>query len=460
MVPPSSPLWQQLQLVARIIDGVRQGRSLPQQLEQIDSAQRPGVQALSFHALRWLGLAEGVRSQLVRRMPPPLADALLCTSLALALEPDGGRYEIFTLVDQTVEAAKRGRGMQLQAGFINACLRRFVRERGSLTETASRQPVARWNHPAWWVKRLQHDHPGCWQAVLRAAQTASPMDLRVNLRRISVADFCQRLAQAGIGADATGHAAVRLHHARPVREIPGFAEGFFSVQSVAAQRAAPLLLAGLPDAPLRVLDACAAPGGKTAHLLEHRPDLRVTALEIDPVRAGRIADTLERLGLQAAVRVADAGDVASWWRGEHYDAILLDAPCSASGIVSRHPDVRWLRRATDIGQLTQQQDRLLAALWPLLCAGGRLLYCTCSVFAAEGRDRIDAFLAHNNDAQLLPSPGHLLPSTGSDAGTVGDNGTRDDGFYFALLHKRLAVPPAVAVGGSPAARPRDGGGQS
>ena len=187
-----------------------------------------------------------------------------------------------------------------------------------------------------------------------------------------------------------------------------------------------------------MLDACAAPGGKTAHLLELCADARVTALEIDAVRSARIRDNLQRLGLQADVRVADAADLPGWWRGERYDAILLDAPCSASGIVSRHPDVRWLRRESDIAQLAAQQDRLLQALWPLLEPGGRLLYCTCSVFVQEGRDRVEAFLAHHSDARLLPSPGHLLPGAPEGAGALGDNGARDDGFYYALLHKRPA----------------------
>ena len=431
------PLWHQLQAVARLVKGVREGRSLSQQLEAVDAGLRPGVQALSFHALRWLGLAEALRRQLARRAPPALSDALLCSGLALAQPADAAPYEPFTLVDQTVEAAKREPSMRPQAAFINACLRRFLRERAALSAAALRDPVARWNHPVWWIELLQRDHPERWQAVLASAQQPAPMDLRVNLQRVSVAEFCARLVHAGIEADTLGGTAIRLRQPRPVRDIPGFAEGLASVQSATAQLAAPLLLNGLPSDALRVLDACAAPGGKTAHLLEYSPGSRVTALEIDPARAGRICDNLARLGLQADVRVADAGKVGAWWRGESYDAVLLDAPCSASGIVSRHPDVRWLRRASDVAQLAAQQDRLLTALWPLLKPGGRLLYCTCSVFAEEGRERIQAFLAHHNEASLLPSPGHLLPVASSEAGMGGDNVGRDDGFYYALLQKRM-----------------------
>jgi 16S rRNA (cytosine967-C5)-methyltransferase len=229
-----------------------------------------------------------------------------------------------------------------------------------------------------------------------------------------------------------------------VQTLPGFAQGWVSVQDAAAQRAAGLLLDGLDLAkPLRVLDACAAPGGKTAHLLEHAGEgapLQVTALEIDSERAVRITETLDRLGLQAQLVVADAARPDTWWQ-QHcgsalFDAILLDAPCTASGIVRRHPDVRWLRRESDIAQLAAIQAQLLEALWPLVRAGGRLLYCTCSVFRAEGEQQVQTFLAHNTNAALLPSPGHLIPA-GRDSRThVPDNPASDhDGFFYALLQK-------------------------
>ncbi len=428
-------MWRQLQVVARLVHGVRGGRSLPQQIENVEPALRAGAQALSFSVLRWLGLAEAVRSQLVRRVPPPLADALLCASLSLAAE-GGAMYEPFTLVDQAVEAAKRDPALRAHAGLLNACLRRFLRERQALTQAALVDPVARWNHPRWWIKRLERDHPAHWQAILSADQLAAPMDLRVNALRTDVAEYLTLLKRHDIDADAVGDMAIRLRQPRPVRDLPGFVDGLASVQSAAAQRAAPLLLDGVPGRAPRILDACAAPGGKTAHLLEARPEASVTALEIDMARARRIDENLARLGLRADVRVADAGVVDSWWHGEYYDAILLDAPCSASGIVSRHPDVRWLRRESDIAQLAAQQDRLLAALWPLLKPGGNLLYCTCSVFADEGRNRILAFLAHNSAAISMPSPGHLLPGPPAAQAGLDDNRRRDDGFYYALLQKR------------------------
>ncbi|MDP1534261.1 MAG: 16S rRNA (cytosine(967)-C(5))-methyltransferase RsmB, partial [Rubrivivax sp.] len=373
------------------------------------------------------------------RAPPPQADALLCVVLALAWDESRAPYPSFTLVDQAVEAAKRLRATQPQSGFVNACLRRFLRERESLVATSERDPVAVWNHPAWWIAQLRKDHPQHWQQILAADGHHAPMTLRVNVRRTTQADYLAVLAAQGIAAEAAGAVGVQLARPMPVQRIPGFASGSVSVQDAAAQRAAPMLLHGLPrqdGRPLRVLDACAAPGGKTAHLLE-TADCLVTALDVDPVRCTRIHQTLERLGLQAQVLVADAARPADWWQGEPFDAILLDAPCTASGIVRRHPDVPWLRRESDIEQLAQLQARLLAALWPLLKAGGRMVYCTCSVFRREGDIQIQTFVEHNTDAVLLPSPGHLLPGLAGNGAAVRDNRDGDhDGFFYALLEKR------------------------
>ena len=227
-----------------------------------------------------------------------------------------------------------------------------------------------------------------------------------------------------------------LAQASAVASLPGYVDGHFSVQDAAAQLAAPLLLNALPAGRLlNLLDACAAPGGKTAHLLElgHH---RVTALDIDARRCERIAQNLERLGLQAQIVVGDAAQPRSWWDGQLFDGILLDAPCTASGIVRRHPDVRWLRRPTDIAQLAGTQTQLLETLWPLLKPGGALVYCTCSVFKAEGDSQIQTFLTHHTDARLMLSPGHLLPQISAPGAVIPDNLMREhDGFYYALLQK-------------------------
>jgi 16S rRNA (cytosine967-C5)-methyltransferase len=346
-------------------------------------------------------------------------------------------YEAFTLVDQAVEAAKRDNAMRAQANFVNACLRRFLREREALVGATDKDPLARWNHPSWWVEQLKSDHPRHWQEILEADNARAPMTLRVNARRAKRDDYLQTLRSQGIEADSVGAHGVILREPRDVRTLPAFDEGTVSVQDHAAQLAAPLLLQDLPTTPrLRILDACAAPGGKTAHLLE-LADADVIALDISPQRCERIRENLSRLKLQAQVVAADAAQPSLWWDGVAFDAILLDAPCTASGIVRRHPDVRWLRRASDITQLSQAQARLLAALWPLLRPGGRLVYCTCSVFRAEGEAQVQTFLAHNKEAVLRPAPGHLLPHSGENAHPVRDNLTGDhDGFYYAALQKR------------------------
>lgn len=444
-MPPQlgPPLWRQLQLTARALASIRAGTSGSVAFEAVEPALRPGVQALGFRVLRWLGRAEALRRQLAKRTPPPAADALLCTALALGWDAAASPYEPFTLVDQAVEAAKRDPATRAQASFINACLRRFLRERDELVSATEHEPVAQWNHPRWWIERLRRDHSRDWQRVLTADNQQPPLTLRINPSKTDVAAYLGALTVMDLAARPVGLDGVQLARARPVQQLPGFAEGEFSVQDSAAQLAAPLLLDGLPagQGPLRVLDACAAPGGKTAHLLEHAGarlgvPIEVTALEIDAARSRRIDETLARLGLQARVLVADAARPEGWWDQRPFDAILLDAPCTASGIVRRHPDVRWLRRESDIEQLAVQQAMLLAALWPLVRPGGRLLYCTCSVFRQEGSHQIDAFLAHNTDARLLPSPGHLLPQSGGNARGVPDNALGEhDGFFYALLEK-------------------------
>ena len=420
---------------------VRDGQSMTPALDDVDAQLRPGVQALAFHALRWLGRAEALRQQLAKRPPPPEADALLCVALALACSEEDAPYTAHTLVDQTVEAAKRSDATLHQASFINGCLRRFLREQDSLTALTEKSPQAVWNHPQWWIDRVRKDHPAQWQEILRANNSRAPLILRINERKTTQAQYVQALLAMDIGAFPVGEHGVVLTEARAVSALPGFAEGHFSVQDAAAQLAAPLLLnelrpAGGDAARLNILDACAAPGGKTAHLLE-LADCEVTALDIDARRCERIAQNLQRLGLQAHIVVGDASRPKDWWDGRLYDGILLDAPCTASGIVRRHPDVRWLRRPTDIAQLASIQAKLLDTLWPLLKPGGRMVYCTCSVFRAEGEQQVQTFVAHHTDALLMPSPGHLLPQSGASDAVFPDNLLREhDGFYYALLEKR------------------------
>jgi 16S rRNA (cytosine967-C5)-methyltransferase len=382
-----------------------------------------------------MGRAQELLAKLAARKPHDELAALLLAAIAHMLD-ETPAYAPHVLVDQAVLAARKSAGTQAQAGFVNACLRRLLREREALL--AELTPLGQWNHPVWWIKRLRQDHPQHWQAILQASQVPAALVLRINPLRTSRDAYLAALQDAGLAGVAVGEHGVQLAQSHPVPQLPGFREGWFSVQDTAAQLAAPLLLGGLDRAaPLRLLDACAAPGGKTAHLLELAPRARLTALEIAEDRVPRIGDNLARLGLQAEVRCADAAQVPAWWDGELFDGVLLDAPCSASGIVRRHPDVRWLRRASDIDQLVQTQQRLLTQLWPLVKPGGYLLYATCSVFKAEGQGQLKVFQQHHADAQLCASPGHLLPGAAQFAGGAGENQPGEhDGFFYALLHKR------------------------
>lgn len=466
--PPPTPLQapQHAAPLARLLDqaadalaAVRAGRSLTEVLARCPAELRAGTQALAFHALRWCGGAQAVRALMAPKEPPPNVDALLVTALTLLWPPSDPPYDEHTLVDQAVTAARAR--TPAAANFVNALLRRFLRERDALVEAARHQPVAAFNHPLWWIERVKQDWPAQWQALLLAANRQAPMVLRVNARRTTAAAYVQHLAALGRAASVLGEQAVLLERPCAVQALPGFAEGEVSVQDLSAQRAAPLLLGAGADrlpAGARVLDACAAPGGKTAHLLE-LAELDLLALDSDPLRLARVQETLNRLDLgqsrapapgagpgngvgnvvgRVRLEAADARDVARWWDGRPFDAILLDAPCTASGIVRRHPDVRWLRRPDDVAALARIQAGLLDALWPLLARGGRLLYATCSIFKLEGQQQIDAFLQRHAADSPRPdpaSPGHLLglpdnpPQPGTAPAAIGD------GFYYALIHK-------------------------
>ena len=484
--PARVALWQQLQHAAHLVQAVSQGSSATATLEAVPAALRAGVQALGYQVLRRLGMARWLRAQLVPRSPRPDVDALLCCALALAWKQDvastrhastastsasdslpgpagseSAPYSDFTLVNQAVEAVRRHPRMRHQAGLVNACLRRFLSERDTWQERcrqASPQHCPELlNLPLWWWVRLQADHPHDALAIALAGQRQPSMHLRVNARRITPARYLQEhLLPAGLPGRLLGVHGILLEKPCPVQQLPGFAQGLVSVQDAAAQLAAPLLLRTLqvrkPQDGLRLLDACAAPGGKTAHLLE-LGNHDVTALDIDAARCERINDTLQRLGLQASrVHAADAAQPGTWWNGEPFDGILLDAPCSASGIVRRHPDIVWLRREQDVDRLAQTQQQLLDALWPLLKRGGVLLYCTCSVFRAEGEEQVAAFLLRHNDAVRLPAPGHLLPAQAPYGGVLGQNVPQSspentaqsdlstqlpdhDGFFYTLLAK-------------------------
>ena len=440
----SQPLAQLLGHTADAVQAVRDGRSLTELLARCPAEMRAGTQALSFQVMRWMGSAQAACALMVPKKPPPAVDALLTTCIALLWPVASPPYPDHTLVDQAVTLARKR--YPANAAFINAVLRRFVRERDALVTAAGQDPQGAFNHPPWWIERVRKDWPEQWQAVLAASNEHPPMTLRVNPRHGSAEAYVEQLAARGMAARVLGPKApqaVLLERAVPVTQLPGFAEGQVSVQDAAAQLAAPLVVgqdlppqAGAPlSSGARVLDACAAPGGKTSHLLE-LCDLDLLALDSDAKRLARVQDSLTRMRQSARLKVADARQTSLWWDGKPFDAILLDAPCSASGIVRRHPDIRWLRRSSDIAALAATQAELLEALWPLLKPGARLVYASCSVFKDEGEHQVDAFLQRHSEAKLVqcpPATGHLLPLPENPV--MSAEPAAYDGFYYALLVK-------------------------
>jgi 16S rRNA (cytosine967-C5)-methyltransferase len=404
-------------ILARVLDG----RSLADEREPAkDRAMRAAVLDLVHGALRRFARDDAaLRALSARGQIEPGLRALLLASLA-ALE--SGRYADYTVVDQAVRACAGLRRTGAQ-GFVNALLRGYLRDRLHLAEQLDAHQESRYCHPAWWIERVREAYPDAWERVLAAGNTHPPMCLRVNRRRTTPEEYLARLTSEGMPARRVGASALLLHKPVPVERLPGFSQGDISVQDAGAQRAAELL--ELADGQ-RVLDACAAPGGKAAHILE-LADVELTALEIDPARCGRIRQNLRRLGLHAEVRVADCTRPGDWREGRLFERILADVPCSASGIARRRPDVKWLRRASDLAGFAAQQGAIVSALWQVLAAGGKLLYVTCSVFREENDAVIEAFLASEPGAKRGElkdrAPAQLLPEDGHD------------GFFFAVLEK-------------------------
>ena len=417
----AAPLAQALRDAARIVARVAGGRSLADEFGAYAGPARAALIDLSHGTLRRYGRVQSLVGELARRgRPDTVVESLLwCAFYAL----ESGRYADYTVVDQAVRACGLLERWSAK-GFVNGVLRSYLRERGSLESRIAAIPEARYQHPAWWIGIVREAYPGSWEETLAAGNSHPPMTLRVNRRRVSVAAYEATLAAAGIAAQRTGEAALLLAQPLPVDRLPGFAEGLVSVQDAGAQRAAHCLDLSSGQ---RVLDACAAPGGKTAHILE-LADVAVTALDVDPDRAGRIGANLARLGLAANVQAADAADLAAWWDGQPFARILLDVPCSSSGVARRHPDLKWLRRAGDVNAFAERQSRLLASLWQALAPGGKLLYVTCSVFPAENEAVVTDFAARTPGAKLLAlpdgAPAQMLP------------GPTHDGFYYALLTKQ------------------------
>lgn len=420
---------------AQAVSLVQSGTALPPALAktaqalELSDAARGAQQDIAYRSMRQWGRATALLARLAVRPPQAqLLASLLGCSLALLCQDDDGTgkrpYTDFTLVDQAVAAAAADPKLAHAKGMINAILRRFLRERTALLDAVMEEPVARWNYPAWWLGKIQKAYPESWQAILRAGDAPPPLTLRVNRRRATVAAYLQRLNGQGIAARQIGADAVRLEQPQPVQLIPGFSEGLVSVQDAGAQLATPLLDAR--DG-MRVLDACAAPGGKTCHLLECA-DVDLLALDSDAERLERIGQNLQRLQLSARLQQADASR-DDWWDGQQFDRILADVPCTASGVVRRHPDIRWLRRPEDAARLATLSAQILDNLWRMLKPDGKLLLVTCSLWPEESEKQAQQF-ASRHDAVRLAAPGQLLPGADGEAD--------HDGLFYALFQK----PPA------------------
>ena len=406
----------------------------------LGAASCAAIRDIAYDTCRQFGLVRELARLINSRPPPARLAALQWVALAQLIDPlraDG------IIVDQAVAAARLEPGGAAVAGFLNATLRRFLREREALLAAARRNDEARWNFPAWWIAQLRGEYPQAWQSILEVGNSPPPMTLRVNPRRGSVEQYLALLAGAGRGARRVGPQALVLDAACAVESLPGWRDGRVSVQDAGAQLAAPLLD---PQSGERVLDACAGPGGKTTHLLE-LADCRVTALDVGEARLRPVRENLARLGLgqaggpghPASVLAGDALRPAHWWDGIAYDRILVDAPCTASGIVRRHPDIRWLRRRSDLATLSRQQGEILRALWPLLRPGGKLLFATCSVFRAEGEQVIDHLLSERRDAKRLELSWRFEADAAEPVSQllpVAQPGRDHDGFFYALLEKR------------------------
>lgn len=416
-----------LQHLASIVVGnVLAGRNLGQALQaatrsypNLPPPQRAALQDVSYGTLRHAGLLRAILDVLLQK---PLRDEpLRCLLLVALYQLHYGKSAEYAVVDNAVRAAT-ALGKSSAKGLVNAVLRNFLRRRETLPrQAAASSEEARYSHPQWWIDRLRRQYPDDWARILEEGNRHPPMTLRINRRRTTLPGYLDLLQENGIAARAVSEFGVKLEQPVPVGRLPAFDAGWVSVQDRAAQYAAPLL--DVADG-MRVLDACSAPGGKAAHLLELAA-VDLLALDHDAERLDMVARNLDRLGLAATLRAGDAAADA-WWDGKPFDRILADVPCSASGVVRRNPDIKWLRRQTDLEGFAVQQARILDRLWRCLARGGKLLYGTCSVFAEENQQQIADFLRRHPDAKPrfpVGIDGQLLPSD------------QQDGFYYALLHK-------------------------
>jgi 16S rRNA (cytosine967-C5)-methyltransferase len=438
---PSTPSQIRAQAALLLMQVADEGKSLDALLEnRSDAPQERGLlRSLSYGSVRWYWRLLAVLTKLSSQPPKdlqPEVRALALVGLYQLLHTDIAAH---AAVAETVEAA-RSLNLNRATGLLNAILRRCQREADAIKHSVDDDLAARTAHPEWLVNQLQRDWPPQHEAILNANNQHPPFWLRVNTQRITRDDYRERLAAQGIVATTSEHApeALLLPQAVEVLSLPGFSDGWVSVQDAAAQLAAHFVNAQPGE---RVLDACAAPGGKTCHILELQPQLKeMVAIDVSSSRLRRVYGNLTRLGQEATLMTADASDPQSWWNGKRFDRILLDAPCSATGVIRRHPDIKLLRRASDIVKLAERQRDMLEALWPLLAPGGQLVYASCSALKAENSNTVAAFLAQHQEARDITTSTAaqlgLVAGAGDAVGLAihaGQGGM--DGFYYASLRK-------------------------
>ena len=423
---------------SNVVRQVLTGRNLNQVLSAMLQSlrdptpqQRGALQDLSYGTLRFYGQLTALLKQLLHK--PVTDERVRCLLLVALYQLLYSKADSFTVVDQAVRAAKKIQ--QHAGGLVNAVLRNFVRQQAALLQIAAQSEEGRYSYPQWWIDKIKIQYGAQAEKILLAGNQHPPMTLRVNRHHHTTTEYLALLTRHGIAARLIPPDAIQLAHAVTVDKLPGFFDGLVSVQDAGAQYAAPLL--DVQDG-MRVLDACAAPGGKSTHLLE-LANIDLLALDKDAERLTRVQENLQRLHLSAKLQVGDAAQPhkgtmsQDWWDGKLFQRILADVPCSASGVVRRHPDIKWLRRPADIAGFAQQQRDILHNLWNMLEGGGKFLYVSCSVFAQENQQVVDEFIRQQPDAQLMPMP--AIAGVSTHGQFLPDD--QHDGFFYALLHKQV-----------------------
>ncbi len=427
---------------AEVVGQVLSGKNLDRVLDMahmrqksLSANEQSAIHSISFDTLRHYGL---LSSQLDLLLSQPISNPPVRHLLLVALSQlQFSKAAAHAIVDHAVSTCEQ-MGFARAKPLVNAVLRNFLRDPEKFSRENFSDQVAKYDFPHWWIELAKKQYPQMWEGMLLAARDRPPMWLRVNQRRTSMDAYLERLAANGMLAKPGPGQSLLLEKPVPVHELPGFREGLVSVQDSGAQLAANILA---PEDGMRVLDACAAPGGKTGHLLE-KADIKLFALDCDKPRIAKVKENLDRLGVTASLKIADASQTDTWWDGQPFDRILVDVPCSGSGVVRRHPDIKWLRRETDLYAFARQQSRLLNALWNCLGNGGRLLYATCSIFQMENHDVVEQFKRKTPNARQLQLQPDSLQLTGRGNAATAEflDGQLlpdhvHDGFYYALLEK-------------------------